>query len=254
MTSVIWTERYEVNTLVVNAQKRLGLVGVLKILQDVAWIHGGRLGHGFDAMMSRGWIWVLARQKLMMRAWPAWGETLEVSTWVRPVSGLLVHRDYEIRAGGRKVGEGVASWLVLDAKTRKPLKPALGDAGLATRDDGGFGITPAKIAPADDLPPLARFRVQTSDLDVNGHVNNVRYAQWILDAAPGSAHEAYVVRDYEVNFLIETRVGDEVIIEWDGAGAAPLDGLRFQGRREQDGRVVFAARLQIQPRDDAGKH
>ncbi len=241
MTSTIWTARYDVNTLVVNAQERLGLVGLLRILEDVAWIHGGHLGHGFDAMMAKGLIWVMARQKLAMRDWPKWGDGIDVRTWVRPVEGLLVLRDTEIWSAGRKLGESVASWLVLDAATRRPSKTAMRKGALLTRDDGGLDLTPARIAPADDLEPLARFRVQTSDLDANGHVNNVRYAQWILDAAPGGAHQTHVVRDYEVNFLAETRVGDEVIIEWDGASSSP----RFQGRREGDGKVVFAARVQV---------
>jgi len=253
LTAVIWAERYNVNTLVVNPQKRLGLVGLLKILQDVAWIHGGHLGHGFDAMLSRGWIWVLARQKLVMGNWPEWGEAIDVRTWVRPVNGPLVLRDYEIRAGERKVGESTASWLVIDARTRRPVKLAMGQSAFATRGEGGLDLNPTKIAVTDGLRPLGQFKVQSSDLDVNGHVNNVRYAQWMLDAAPASAHRTYVVREYEVNFLAESRVGDRVAVEWDGAGVAPVDCLRFQGRREGDGKVVFAARLLVRPPGAAGE-
>ena len=249
MTSVIWTQRYDVNTLVVNAEKRLGLVGLLMILQDVAWIHGGHLGHGFDAMMAKALIWVMARQKLAMRDWPKWGDTIDLRTRVRPVEGLMVLRDTEIWSAGSKVGECVAGWLVLDAVTRRPSRTAMRKGAILTRDDGGLDLTPARIAPADDLAPLARFRVQTSDLDANGHVNNVRYAQWILDAAPSAAHQTHVVGDYEVNFLAETSDGDEVIIEWDGARSSP----RFQGRREGDGRIVFVARLQVLPAKAAGE-
>jgi medium-chain acyl-[acyl-carrier-protein] hydrolase len=247
VTSAVWTQRYDVNTLVVNPQKRLGLVGLLNILQDVAWIHGGHLGHGFDAMRAKGWIWVLARQKVVMRDWPAWGEAIDVRTWVRPVDGLLALRDTEIRVGERTVGESTASWLVLDAGTRRPAKLSMGDAGFAVRTDGGLGLTPARIGAADDLQPLARFEVRNSDLDANGHVNNVRYAQWILDATPAAAHEAYVVREYEASFLAEVLVGDRVVVEWDGAGGAGADRLRFQGRREADGKVAFAARMQVAP-------
>ena len=233
----------------VNPQKRLGLVGLLKILQDVAWIHGGHLGHGFDAMLSRGWIWVLARQKLVVSGWPEWGDSVDVRTWVRPFNGLLALRDYEIWTGERKLGESAASWLVLDADTRRPLRLSAGEGAFATRAEGGLGLNPAKIAATEDLRPLAQFKVQTSDLDVNGHVNNVRYAQWILDAAPASAHRAYSVREYEVNFLAESRVGDHVTIEWDGASGGSIVCPRFQGRREGDGKVVFAARLQARQSD-----
>jgi medium-chain acyl-[acyl-carrier-protein] hydrolase len=249
MTSAIWTQRYDVNTMVVNTQKQLGLIGLLNILQDIAWIHGSHLGHGYDAMMTKGWIWVLARQTLVMSDWPAWGDAIDVRTWVRPVNGMLVLRDYEILAGQRKVGEGTAGWLTLDVATRRPIRPAFGDTDVTRRDDDSLALNPARIPVADALQPIADFQVRNSDLDVNGHVNNIRYAQWILDAVPLSAHQAYRIDAYEVNFLAETSVGDRVAIEWDGMNeASPVKALQFQGRREHDGKAVFAARLRISPR------
>jgi medium-chain acyl-[acyl-carrier-protein] hydrolase len=248
MKSAVWTRSYDVNTMVVNPQKRLGLVGLLNILQDIAWIHGSHLGHGYETMIAKGWIWVLARQKLIMSDWPAWGDTIEICTWVRPVNGVLVLRDYEIRAGQRKVGECTASWLTLDATTRRPVKLAYDDMDVTTRGDDCLSLNPARIAVGDALRPIADVQVRNSDLDVNGHVNNVRYAQWILDAVPLSAHRAWRIDEYEVNFLAETSVGDRVAIEWDGTNGMSVESLQFQGRREADGRVVFAARLHVSPR------
>jgi acyl-ACP thioesterase len=256
MTSAVWTRSYDVSTMVVNPQKRLGLVGLLNILQDVAWIHGSHLGHGHEAMMSRGWIWVLTRQALVMSDWPAWGDTIDVRTWVRPVGGMLVLRDYQVLAGQRVVGEGTAGWLTLDVATRRPVRPAFAAAAIAARGDGGcLALEPAKIALCDGLRPIAEVQVRNSDLDVNGHVNNTRYAQWILDAVPLDAHQVYRVDAYEVNFLAETHVGDRVAIAWDGTeGTVPQPAsLQFQGRRQGDGKAVFAARLRVSPRDAAGE-
>ena len=95
--------------------------------------------------------------------------------------GPLVHRDYELLVGGGKVGECTAGWLTLDVKTRRPVRPALGGAGLGFRLDGALALTPEKIASRRDLAAIAGFSVRNSDLDVNGHVNNTRYAQWILE-------------------------------------------------------------------------
>src|SRR3954449_592737 len=70
MPPAVCTRSYDVNTMVVNPQKRLGLIGLLNILQDIAWIHGSDLGHGYEAMMAKGWIWGLTRQQLIMSDWP----------------------------------------------------------------------------------------------------------------------------------------------------------------------------------------
>ena len=247
MKQDVWIQSYAVNTLVVDARKRLGLVGLLSILQDVAWIHADHLGHGYEAMMDVGAIWILSRQRLVMADWPVWGDELAVRTWVRPIKGPLIHRDYEMLIGDRKVGEGAASWLTVDVKTRRPVRPAVAGAQLACRPDGALAFTPEKIAPRQDLAELARFAVRNSDLDLNGHVNNTRYAQWILDSAPPEAHRTCRVDRYEVNFLAEIQVGDAVAIEGDplDAPSNPETGLRFQGRRLSDGALAFAARLGV---------
>jgi acyl-ACP thioesterase len=247
MKQDVWSQSYAVNTIVVDAQKRLGLVGLLGILQDVAWAHADHLGHGYEATMDRGAIWVLSRQKLVMADWPIWRDELLVRTWVRPVRGPLIHRDYEMLVGDRKLGECTAAWLTLDAKTRRPVRPGVAAARLACRQDGALALTPEKIALRQGLAELASFRVRNSDLDLNGHVNNTRYAQWILDSAPPEAHRTRRVDRYEVNFLAEIQVGDAVAIE-----GAPLEAssnpeicLHFQGRRLSDGAPAFAALLGV---------
>jgi acyl-ACP thioesterase len=247
MTQVIWTQNYAVNTIVVNAQKRLGLVGLLGILQDVAWAHADHLGHGYEATMDEGAIWILSRQKLVVADWPVWRDQLTVRTWIRPIRGPLVHRDYEILVGERKVGECAAAWLTLDVRTRRPVRPAVGGAQLRCRQDFALALTPEKIALRQDLVEAARFRARDSDLDMNGHVNNTRYAQWILDSGSPEACRARRVVRYEVNFLTEVQVGDAVAID-----SAPLQppsngetSLHFQGRRLSDGAPAFAAVLGV---------
>lgn len=253
MTSTVWTRPYNVDTLVVTPEKRLGLVGLLRILQDIAWIHGAHLGYGFDAMMARGQIWVLARQKLVVSGWPAWGESLDVRTWVRPKGGMFVERDYEIRCGGRQVGEGTACWIVLDAVRRRPMKFSVDDMFAGTCGTEALDINPQKLPARDGLSPLATFDVRYSDLDVNGHVNNTRYAEWVMDALPASIHRGHVVDDYEVNFLAETGVGDRIAIEWDGGEDAGTGApFHVQGRREGDGKVAFTARVSLSPAQATG--
>jgi len=244
MKQAIWTQPYDVNTLVLDHRRQLGLVGLLRILQDAAWIHARHLGHGYEEMLAHGTLWVLTRFKLVMREWPAWGDSLTVRTWVRPPVGPLANRDYQILAGERTLGEATACWLTLDAESRRPLRLSLGDNALAVRDEGVLTLAPAKLTPRADLPPRATVPVRIGDLDVNGHVNNVFYAQWLLDSLPLETQDAERLAEYEIAFLGESRLGDTVRLE----GVEDGPGQRwFQARREADGKPVFAARLTSHP-------
>jgi len=242
MKQTIWIQKYDVNTIVLDDRKRLSLTGLLNLLQDTAWLHARHLGWGYEDLIEKGTVWVLVRQKVVMTDWPIWGDAVEVHTWPRGVNGALAMREFEIVAGGKKCGECSTSWLIIDAATRRPTKIDRERFRGVSRQDG-LAIEAAKIAPRDDLQAAASFQVRNSDLDVNGHVNNTRYAQWITDSLSPKEYAGARIDEYEVNFLAETGVGDTVAIE---RGAfSPAAPCPFQGRRTSDGKVVFTAALRI---------
>lgn len=238
----VWTSEYDVNTLVLAPRRRLSLHGLLSILQDAAWLHADALGCGFATMAARETLWVLTRQRLRMDVWPSWGEKLTIRTWARPFAGALAPRDFEILADGRRIGAATTLWLILDARTRRPQR------NLPTIVFGPetSGLEAEKIPPETDLTDIDALTVKASDIDVNGHVNNTNYARWVLDALPAETLQTHTVTQYDVDFLSETRLGARVVV----AGKADAERRRFQGRRAEDGKPVFAARLTLR-RDDA---
>lgn len=242
-----WSREYEINSFLANSQKRLGLYSLLNILQDASWAHANHIGHGHSASLEKNYFWVLTRQAVSMSTWPAWGETIRVETWIRNPSGPFVLRDFEVWSGGVKVGIAVASWLMLDARTRAPVRNHLASLKDVARAEGTLEVEPQKIEQRTDLQNLVKFQVRNSDLDMNQHVNNTRYAQWILDSVPFDWHSRFLVKDYEVNFLAETRSGDEISILISPEPIEVSDGWirQFQGWRASDSKTVFSARLKV---------
>jgi acyl-ACP thioesterase len=246
----IWTQNYDVNTIVLDHQKRISLMGMLNFLQDTAWIHAEHLGWGYEDLVKTGTIWVLSRQKLVMTDWPVWDDKVTIETWPRRSGAILTLREFVILVGDRKVGECTTSWLVLDWTTRKIQKLDRIMSGMVTRSEGVLDIAAERIAPRQGLPEVARFEVRNSDLDVNGHVNNTRYAQWVTDTMTTDELARYAIAEYEVNFLAETGVGDTVAIERD-EGTPAADGSltrQYQGRKTTEAKPAFAARLTLRPR------
>lgn len=255
MPEPIWTQTYDVNTLVLDHQKQLSVVGLLNFLQDMAWNHAERLGWGYDALVEKGTLWVLSRQKVVISEWPMWQDKVTINTWPRRASGLLAIREFDIeiesaKGEKRRVGECSTSWLVLDWNTRKVQKLDRIMADMVTRTTGVLDITAERVLPRSDLGEIARFEVRNSDLDVNGHVNNTRYAQWVIDTLTLDEMARYAVTEYDVNFLAETRVGDTVIIE-SAPGEAAEDGTivrPYQGRKTSEDKPAFTAQLKLRPR------
>lgn len=241
-----FTQHYAINTTLVNFNQRLGLVGLLNILQDTATLHAESLGHGYQTSLEQGCFWVLSQQQLRMKHWPVWHDTLTVETWIRNIRGISAIRDYALLLGNKRIGECSTLWLLLDKDTHRPKRLKQLADGFLTDEAAALSFAPEKIITPDDLTPWATHAVTISDLDINQHVSNTKYAEWLLDSLPIELHRQFTIASYAVNFLAETFLGDCVSCESNLAKQATdslQSALYCRGIRKPDDNMVFTARI-----------
>ena len=240
----IWTENYKISSYLVNMKNRAGLYSILNLVQDVGWLHGIHL----EVQLPKNQNWVFTRQKLVMEQWPVWNEIVTIRTWLRPPLGAFLLRDYEILIGDRKIGECTSTFGIMDLLTRKIVVSDWQNFPNVWRHEEHVNQTPSKIILTNPMTDLAQFPVRNSDLDMNNHVNNTKYAQWILDAVPlDPIKNELAIRVYEVNFLAEAKAGELVKIQRTPTvtSVPPLALTQFQGIRSFDGKPLFAAEIQV---------
>jgi hypothetical protein len=109
----------------------------------------------------------------------------------------------------------------------------------------GFEIYPEVNKP----PQKIRFSAATgdivyrapaySDIDLNRHMNNTRYAQWVCDLFPTSRFENSLLRCFQVNYISDGIEGRRIALEVEEAG----DGGSFavRGSEADGGAAVFEA-------------
>ncbi|KHD87698.1 MAG: hypothetical protein OM95_13190 [Bdellovibrio sp. ArHS] len=245
----LWTEKFHITSLLVNPLGRLGLYGALNLLQETAWMHAEKLGFGMSDMDKDGMFWVLTRQSLRMKTWPRFGENISVQTWLRPPEGAFVAREFALLdSQNNEIGLCTTSWLALDRRTKKILPSQQLRDWSALTQSRATGLIAEKIPVTGEYEKLAKYRVRNSDLDINQHVNNTKYAQWILDAIPYELHKALRLKSYSVNFLAETHLGDEVQVDRSCSSTsveiASEGSTAYRGVRLSDGKVLFTALLE----------
>ena len=243
-----WEESFKITSLLVNPLGRLGLFGVLNLLQETAWMHAERFGFGMKDMEAQGLFWVLTRQSLEMTQWPSFGNEVHIRTWLRPPVGAFVTREFSILDSDfSEIGKATTSWLALDRTTRRilPIQKLRSWDDITGRES--TGLTTEKIPVEGEYLKLAKYRVRNSDLDINQHVNNTKYAQWILDSIPYSFHQSLKLKKYAVNFLAETRLGDEVQVDRAQNSCDPESAdsgvSTYRGLCIEDGRILFTAQM-----------
>lgn len=245
----LWTENYKINSLLVNHMGRLGLYGLLNLLQETAWMHAETLGFGLKDMDQQGLFWVVTRQSLSMQEWPLFGRSIQVQTWLRPPpEGAFVTREFRILDDqGKEIGACVTSWLALDRVTKKILPADSLRPWKEISRPETTGLIADKIPAEKTYEKLAKFRVRNSDLDTNQHVNNTKYAQWILDSIPFELHRRLRLKSYSVNFTAETHLDDEVQIDrncnFPDDFTSPAGESLYRGLRVSDEKILFTAKL-----------
>lgn len=243
MNPQIHSENYKVSSYLVNLRGQAGLYAILNLIQDVGWMHAISL----KVQLGENQGWVFTRQKLTMTAWPKWNQTVTIRTWLRPPgTEPFLLRDYEILVGDEKIGECTSTFTVMDMKTRKIALVDWSAYSNLWRQDFKLSHTPAKIIFSDQVEDFAKFEVRNSDIDMNNHVNNTKYAQWVLDAIPLQNLRGGVdLLGYEVNFLAETKSGDVVSVQKTIENRIENETtlIQFQGLRSSDGKPVFTAQL-----------
>lgn len=203
---------------------------VMDYLQMAATEHAGRLqvSRG-DVIANYHCLWLLARLWYRLKR-PIWrSEAVTVRTWPRTVIGASIYRDFALYVGQELVGEAVSVWVLADVQTRALLRADRVQQILdLPQQNLGQTRMLRRLSPPPDLQFKMERTVHYSDTDVNGHMNNMRYADVACDALGLETMDGVYPSQMQINFLQECRAGETLKVfgrwEQDTAFARGADG------------------------------
>ena len=180
----LWSEPCYVYTHDVDPGGKMSFAAIARYFQEAAWHSAEALGFGYEEATRLKQFWVLVRQSIKAHRLPVWGEHLVIETWPRGVDGLWAFRDYNIRDQKGSVCIGAtSSWMIMDANSHRPLKPEIVSGAMPwVIETKAIGETASKIVHEGSWEIVDQRKVRFSDMDINGHMNNSRYVEWIADA------------------------------------------------------------------------
>lgn len=206
-------DRYLVRSYEVDIRKRLRISGMLDYFQESAWLHAESLDVGARRLDEEGFFWALSRLKVVVERYPVWNEEIVVRTWPKGIDKLLALRDFLVLDGSSRVCVRASSaWIIIHKERRRPVRiePFFSQVPPSEEREALSG-TAEKIGPLFEGKPAGRFTAGYSILDMNRHVNNARYADWVTDSFPLERFEAASIREFSINFLAE--VGPETKLD-----------------------------------------
>lgn len=208
----------------------LGVLG--NHLLNCAGFHASERGFGMATVNEDNYTWVLSRLAIEMEEMPAQYESFSIDTWVEDVYRLFTNRNYAIRdKDGRPIGYARSVWAMINMHTRKPID-LLSVNGGSIRDficDAPCPIAIPSRIKVDCGEETVSLRAKYSDIDVNGHVNSIRYIEHILDLFPLDIYRTQRVRRFEMAYVAESYYDDTLSFYLEGEGSSYAAAIRKNG-------------------------
>lgn len=234
-------------TILDNCTDRYGRVKPSQILffsQDAATSHCAGIGMDWDTMAERGLFWAVTRTKVQIHRLPKLGETVTVETWPMTNTRVAYPRAMSMYdEKGELLLQTVSLWVLMDIEKRSMVLPGRSGLDFAGQDRGGELALPVGLVPC--AAAGCRWRtVAYTDLDINGHLNNARYMDWVDDLMDSEFHRDHAPREFTVCYLSEAREGQRLRQEFVYDPEANCFQTEFR-REKEPGKYerVFAAKL-----------
>lgn len=178
---------------------------ILDLFQEVAGAHAEELGIGFHPLIEKKMLWVIVRAKYTVIKQPEIHTSVTVKTWPLPPTRLGFRREYLIEdLDGNTLIKGTSDWVLMHSEERK-LIPC-GDIypkGYIFCGDKNFEEKTARLR--DFEADSGTFTVIPAfcDLDMNGHVNNTKYANFVLNSLNLNRNE--VIETFQTDYHHEVK-------------------------------------------------
>ena len=178
--------------------------------------HAEERGFGYTYMTGQKRVWVLSRMVIEMIDYPKNDSIFVVNTWVDNVNRLFTERRFSFEdETGREIGYARTLWASIDIETRRPTNV------LELKDLVSF-IYKDKQCPIDNLNKISslsddaecvtKFKVKYSDIDINKHLNSMKYVEHLVDVFDIELFREKDIKRFEINYISEGKYGTMINI------------------------------------------
>ena len=201
-------ETFDIRSSEVYPSQKAKLSSLCNLMQEVAGNHARMLDFDIMSLREKDLTWVLHRLHVQIDRYPEWRDRITIETWPSSGDALRAYRDFVLLdENGNEIGKALSYWIMLNTENRRPVRMPEKILDMAPRDI--THVLPVRRNRVDlpgELTFDTTFKVRKGDLDVNEHLNNVKYIEWALEVVDSPLP----VHNLDIEFRSECHNGDEV--------------------------------------------
>ncbi len=243
----LFKNKYHIDLSYVDFEKKLRLSALFGYFQDIASMAVENLGIGIDTILEEfGVTWILIRIRVDIIRTPLWNEEITIETWPIEPKKMQFDRDYVVRdAEGNIVAKAVSTWVILDPNTKEIRQTSLISSNISYMiKERAIDCKLGRFKAFGEMTVAYKKVIGYSDIDFNGHLNNSKYIDFIMDCFDFESHKKYGVKSIEVSYINEALPGDGIILYRD-ISALDSNLVYIEGVNEKDGKVIFKSQVEV---------
>lgn len=210
----LWETTLKIRAFDVDANNRLKVSTIFDYFQDAASNHAEELKVGYTDLIPKGYFWVLSWIKLEIIGYPKFMEEVKIETWGKKQHKLYSIRDFLMMDKYENVFcKATTAWLFLDAKSLRPkIMPQLFPDVIFLEEKSAVDELPQKFQNITQTEKIFSKKITYSDIDLNKHVNNAKYVEFLNDCYDDKFHSLHQLKTLTTSFISESKFGDTLQI------------------------------------------
>ena len=187
---------------------------ILTLLEETASEHCYQINHSLYDLINQNIGWVLLSGAMKIDRYPKYKEKITIKTWLSGYTftkGIRENIIYDEQ--NNVIGRAKGLWGFFDVERRKPIKifDNIKEKWPVCNEECINHDINKKIRAIDTASNTKEFYVNRYDIDMNQHVNNIRYLQWVMESIPEEIIDNFYLHFIDGRFISEAQYRDTIL-------------------------------------------
>ena len=208
----MYKKNYYIGSNDVDQFLELKLPSFFKMMQDAATEHAEEFNIGKANTIDKGLYWVITRIEIEIIEMPKYLQTVTMKTYPGDDMRFIFPRYFQLEdEKGRVLIKASSTWMVLSHETHRIcLNPFPGFKSPTEHLEGEQPL-PAKCE-TGEYQLVETRKVRYSDIDLNGHLNNTKYIDYIVDIHDSDFYKKNRIKHFLINYEKELKDNNQLSI------------------------------------------
>ncbi len=189
--------------------QRIRPSAILGYFQETAGQHSEEMGMGFAKLAEEDYFWVLSKIYVQIERRPQFMDKVRVETWPHAPNKAIFERSFTLSDEKGVAMRAFSRWCILKKSGRIVPASLVSQPDMEYRQEHSILFDDWRIPSVERKgEPDFSLRVANSEYDLNRHVNNIKYADYVFNCFSVRELEEHELRSFQIHYVKQSHEGD----------------------------------------------